>query len=96
MRIRPSNEMLRIPLITSGFVNHNFAWGDNPVMRWAANNSKTITLPSGNITYGKIEPKSRKTDPFKAFVAAECVSDVLDGYENKTETSAFNAGVFVY
>lgn len=96
MRIRPSNEMLRIPLITSGFVNHNFVWGDNPVMRWAANNSKTITLPSGNITYGKIEPKSRKTDPFKAFVAAECVSDILDGYENKVETSVFDTGVFVY
>jgi hypothetical protein len=37
----------------------------------------TVTSKSGNLTYGKIEPKSRKTDTFKAFVAAECASDVL-------------------
>ena len=31
-----------------------------------------------------IEPKARKTDSFKAFVAAEIVSDVLDEYNGKT------------
>jgi phage terminase large subunit-like protein len=46
-------------------------------MRWACNNSKTETVGINTII-GKIEPKSRKTDSFKAFVAAECVSDVLD------------------
>lgn len=76
-RVRPRDEMLRIPTITSGFVNNRFAWGDSPVMRWCCNNSMTVTSKSGNLTYGKIEPKSRKTDTFKAFVAAECASDVL-------------------
>lgn len=76
--VRPSNEMLISPIITSGFTNNLFVWGDNPLMRWAANNTKLVTLPSGNITYGKIEPKSRKTDPFKAFVNAMCLSSELE------------------
>lgn len=70
--IRPSDEMQTIPLITSDFNNHRFVWGDNPLIRWAAWNSKLMTSPAGNTTYGKIEPKSRKTDPFKAIVAARC------------------------
>lgn len=95
--VRPRDEMRRIPLITSGFVMHRFVWGDSPVMRWMTNNAKTVTAPSGNITYGKIEPKSRKTDTFKAFVAAECVSDVLDAYKN-TEPEAVDMlpGVWTY
>lgn len=76
--VRPSNEMLISPVITSGFTNGLFVWGDNPLMRWAANNTKLVILPSGNITYGKIEPKSRKTDPFKAFVNAMCLSSELE------------------
>lgn len=95
-RIRPSDEMRRVPLITSGFVNHRFAWGDSPVMRWMCNNSKTETSTKGNVTYGKIEPKSRKTDTFKAFVAAECVSDVLDGYQGDLQKDVFDYGVFSY
>jgi len=47
-------------------------------MCWQTNNTKTATSGAGNITYQKIEPKSRKNDEFKAFVAAECVSDVLE------------------
>lgn len=94
--LRPSDEMLRIPLITSGFVNHHFVWGDSPVMRWMANNSKTVTAPHGNYTYGKIEPKSRKTDTFKAFVAAECVSDVLDGFADAHTSESVAVGVFTY
>lgn len=82
VKIRPRDEMKRIPLITSGFINQKFAVGDLPVFRWAVQNSMTVVSPAGNITYGKIEPKSRKTDPFKAFVAAEIVSDVLDEYNN--------------
>jgi phage terminase large subunit-like protein len=94
--LRPSDEMRRIPIITSGFVNHKFAWGDSPVMRWMCNNSKTETSAKGNITYGKIEPKSRKTDTFKAFVAAECVSDILDTWQNKSTSPLLNIGVFSY
>lgn len=79
---RPSNEMLIAPVITSAFANHNIVYGDNPLMRWYTNNSCMITSPAGNITYGKIEPKSRKTDGFKAFVAAMCGSvDLVDSGE---------------
>lgn len=94
--IRPSDEMRRIPLITSGFVNHRFVWGDSPVMRWMCNNSKTIVSKAGNITYGKIEPKSRKTDTFKAFVAAEIVSDVLDSYADQQTPMSDLMGVYTY
>jgi len=75
--IRPSNEMLIAPTVTSAFVKHNIVWGDNPLMRWYTNNSCMITSSAGNTTYGKIEPKSRKTDGFKAFIAAMCVSENL-------------------
>jgi len=93
-RVRPRDEMLRIPTITSGFVNKRFAWGDSPVMRWCCNNSMTVTSKSGNLTYGKIEPKSRKTDTFKAFVAAECASDVLT--VSATSKPLPSAGVYNY
>lgn len=78
MCVRPRDEMRNIPLITSDFINQRYCFGDVPVLRWAIQNSKTVVSGAGNITYGKIEPKSRKTDPWKAFVAAYCCSDVLD------------------
>ncbi|KIL06867.1 terminase large subunit domain-containing protein [Clostridium botulinum] len=91
---RPSNEMLIAPIITSAFANHNIIWGDNPLMRWYANNTCMITSQAGNITYGKIEPKSRKTDGFKAFVAAMCGSvDLVDSGE-RVEYEDF--GVYTY
>lgn len=95
-KIRPLDEMRRIPLITSGFVNHRFVWGDSPVMRWMTNNAKTEAGPHGNYTYGKIEPKSRKTDTFKAFVAAEIVSDVLDRYADQQTPMSDLMGVYTY
>lgn len=71
--VRPNDEMMIIPVITSNFVNQNIIFGDNPLMRWYANNSKIERVGINNI-YSKIEPKSRKTDGFKAFVGAmtEC------------------------
>lgn len=92
--IRPSNEMLIAPTITSLFVNHNIIWGDNPLMRWYTNNSCMITSPAGNITYGKIEPKSRKTDGFKAFIAAMCAGG--DKLEDSGEEYDFDFGVYTY
>jgi hypothetical protein len=47
------------------------------------------------MTYDKIEPKSRKTDTFKAFVAAECVSDILDAYSAPVNNIS-DLGVFIY
>ena len=87
--LRPSNEMQVAPIITSKFVNQVLAFDDNPLMRWAVWNSKMEVSKVGNITYGKIEPHARKTDPFKAYVAAECVAlligdemDVVTDYES--------------
>ena len=74
--LRPSDIMKIQPVIDSCFTNHLFTWGDSPVLRWAANNTKLIRrgkadgTDTGNYFYGKIEGKSRKTDPFMALVAA--------------------------
>ena len=70
--IRPSDIMLAYPIINSAFTNHNIIWGDNPLMRWACNNTCLHAEKYENYTFAKIEPKSRKTDPFMAFVAAVC------------------------
>lgn len=94
--IRPRDEMRHIPIITAGFVAHRFVWGDNPCMRWMCNNAKTIVSNAGNMTYGKIEPKSRKTDTFKAFVAAEIVSDILDPFVAAAPPQSITNGVFIY
>lgn len=91
--VRPSDEMLIAPIITSSFVNHNIVWGDNPLMRWYTNNSCMIVSQAGNITYGKIEPKSRKTDGFKAFVAAMIAGKDLEDCEDAVE---IDFGVYTY
>ncbi len=58
------------PLLTSAFVSHSIAWGDCMIMRWFTNNATRLLDKRGNITFGKIEPKSRKTDGFMALVMA--------------------------
>ena len=83
--VRPSDIMRVAPVIDSLFANHNLVWGDAPEMRWATNNTKLIRYGRnlgqsgdadlGNFVYGKIEGKSRKTDPFMAFVAAMAIED---------------------
>ncbi len=88
--LRPSDEMQIIPTLTSLFNNHCIAVGDDPLMRWCINNSKRITSSAGNMTYGKIEPKSRKTDAFKALVAAEICRDELIAM-NEINGTVFNA-----
>lgn len=65
-----------VPVIDHCFRNGYFYWGDNPVLRWATNNTKTIRYgkdvgaDKGSFVYAKIEAKSRKTDPFMALVAS--------------------------
>ena len=57
--VRPSDIMQVVPLIDSCFVNQYFIWGDNPLLRWAANNTKLIPAgkkqgtDTGNYYYGK-------------------------------------------
>lgn len=90
---RPSNQMLIAPTINSLFVNHNIVWGDSPLMRWYTNNACSITSNAGNVTYGKIEAKSRKTDGFMAFVSAMCASGDL---EDSGDTVDIDFGVYTY
>lgn len=75
--VRPSDKMLVAPLIASDFANHKIIWGDSALMRWYTNNTSATEDKNGNISYGKIEPKSRKTDGFMAFVAACTQLDLL-------------------
>lgn len=84
--VRPSDIMKVVPVIDSCFANQWFNWGDNPVLRWAVNNTKLIRhgrklgsddADVGNFVYGKIEAKSRKTDPFMALVASMTVEEIL-------------------
>ena len=39
-------------------------------MRWAVNNTYIVVDKKGNISYHKIEPKTRKNDAFMALVHA--------------------------
>lgn len=84
------------PLITSAFLNHKIVWGDNMTMRWYTNNATRIIDKRGNISFGKIEPKSRKTDGFMALVAAFIVAEI-----KRDELTYYNIGgslpeVYVY
>ncbi|MBR2556268.1 MAG: hypothetical protein IKE94_15580 [Aeriscardovia sp.] len=77
-KVRPSDIAKIVPVIDSYFLNDKLVWGDNPMLRWATNNTKVIQwhprstgyAELGNQLYAKIEPKSRKTDPFMSFVHA--------------------------
>lgn len=81
--VRPSDIMKVEPLISSIFDRGLYVWGDYPPLRWATNNAKRIPASrgigsdTGNFYYGKIEAKSRKTDPFMALVAAETCEELL-------------------
>lgn len=52
------------PLIESMFAEETIIWGDNMTMRWYVNNTYQEVDKKGNITYLKVEPKTRKTDGF--------------------------------
>ncbi len=58
------------PLVEQIFSEETLVFGDNPTMRWYMNNTATETDKKGNITYIKIEPKTRKTDGFFALIHA--------------------------
>lgn len=83
-RVRPSDITMAIPIISSCFNNKHFIWGDDPHLRWAANNTKLVRSgrktgeDTGNYYYAKIEGKSRKTDPFMALAAAMTVKAELE------------------
>ena len=100
--VRPSDIMRVATVIDSCFANDNFIWGDNPVLRWGTNNTKMIPYGRkpgkkddadiGNYVYGKIEAKSRKTDPFMALVASMTIEDMIPYGICKRRS---NSGLFV-
>lgn len=94
--IRPSNQMFIYPIINSEFTNHNIIWGDNPLMRWYANNTCLKAEAHDNYSFGKIEPKSRKTDGFMAFMAAMCVAGDLEDSGEEFEIDDLSFGVYTY
>lgn len=74
---RPSDIMQVVQKISSMFIGNKIIWGDDSLMRWFTNNAKLEPAPNNNFKYGKIEPKSRKTDGFMAFVNAVILEEEL-------------------
>lgn len=74
---RPSDIMQVVQKISSMFISNKIIWGDDPLMRWYTRNTKLEPAPNNNFKYGKIEPKSRKTDGFMAFVNAVILEEEL-------------------
>lgn len=81
--VRPSDIYSIVPIMESDFVNQRLVWGDNRLLRWAANNTKVVKnkvtrgVDTGNRYYAKIEGRSRKTDPFMAVVHAAIIEHEL-------------------
>lgn len=75
--VRPSDIMLAQPKINSLFISNRLTVGDDPLFRWFTNNTKLEPAPNNNFKYGKIEPKSRKTDGFMAFVMTMTLEEEL-------------------
>lgn len=75
--VRPSDIMQVVQKISSMFLSNKIIWGDDPLMRWFTNNTKLEPAPNNNFKYGKIEPKSRKTDGFMAFVNAVILEEEI-------------------
>lgn len=76
MLVKQTDIITVAPIIDHCFLNGYFHWGNDPVLRWATNNTKVIRYgkqqgaDKGSFVYAKIESKSRKTDPFMALVAS--------------------------
>ena len=74
--VRPSDIAKVAPIINSAFVNRRISGWDR-MMCWYTNNAKKILDSKGNTSYGKIDPKLRKTDGFMAWVHSMCCLDFL-------------------
>lgn len=84
------------PIITSAFNNHRIVWGDSMMMRWYTNNACRLIDKKGNITFGKIEPKTRKTDGFMAMVAAFITAIIKQDELDTVDTSQDLPDVFCF
>lgn len=92
---RPSDQMKIYPIINSAFTNKNIIFGDNPLMRWYTNNTCLHPEKYDNYTFSKIEPKSRKTDGFMAFVASMC-TDIDNLPDSALVVDYEDFGVYTY
>lgn len=102
---RNSDIMKVAPIVIRCFLQNFFVWGEQPCLRWATNNTKLVPakksamskdgeLDIGNYLFGKIEPKSRKTDPFFALVHSMTLEDEL--HEPIVWGGAIEQSVFTY
>ena len=66
------------PLIESIFADETLVFGDNPTMRWYVANTYQELDKKGNVTYKKIEQKTRKTDGFFALIHALTQDEKLE------------------
>lgn len=69
---------LLAPKIELAFDERRIIWGDNPIMRWYANNVLVVIDSKGNKLYRKKEAVKRKTDGFMMFLYAVWASKDLD------------------
>ena len=89
--VRPSDIAKVIPVVDSCFNRQLFNWGDNPVLRWATQNTKLVPAnrkkgeDTGNFFYSKIEAELRKTDPFMALAHSMTIESELE-----TKTTVFD------
>jgi len=91
--VRPSDVVQVQPTVKSDFDNQRIICGDNKLFRWYVNNTKLVPIKgkqyqTENYTFGKIEPKSRKTDGFMAYVAASTLDEKLN--ETTVSTTMFD------
>lgn len=93
LQVKGRNIMQIAPRLIAQLNRKQVAFGDDALMRWYINNTKQLLDTRGNITFGKIEPKTRKTDGFMAAVAAVTMVDRL---ELEQANSAMGFGVFTF
>lgn len=92
-RVKGRDIMQIAPMLIAKLTREEIAFGDDALMRWYINNTKQLLDTRGNVTFGKIEPKTRKTDGFMAAVAAatllERLEDEMSRQNAKMETWVF-------
>lgn len=93
LQVKGRNIMQIAPRLIAKLNRQQVALGDDALMRWYINNTKQLLDTRGNITFGKIEPKTRKTDGFMAAVAAVTMVDRL---ELEQANNAMGFGVFTF
>lgn len=93
LQVKGRNIMQIAPRLIAKLNRQQVAFGDDALMRWYINNTKQLLDTRGNITFGKIEPKTRKTDGFMAAVAAVTMVDWL---ELEQANNAMGFGVFTF